>query len=87
MQHAISTGREFDSQFINTNRVVTFSLLVQCGVSIFNGIKSQLIEYLLGPSSATAPSSDPFPVGGGKPPSWALSSPFPVFPVPAMTVT
>ena len=40
-----------------------------------------------GPSSATAPSSDPFPVGGGKPPSWALSSPFPVFPVPAMTVT
>lgn len=40
-----------------------------------------------GPSSATAPSSDPFPVGGGKPPSWALSSPFPVFPVPTMTVT
>lgn len=50
MQHAISTGREFDSQFINTNRIVTFSLLVQCGVSIFNGIKSQLIEYLLKPS-------------------------------------
>lgn len=50
MQHAISTGREFDSQFINTNRIVTFSLLVQCGTSIFNGIKSQLIEYLLKPS-------------------------------------
>ena len=37
-----------------------------------------------GPGAATAPSSAPFPVGGGKPPSRALSSPFPVFPVPIL---